>query len=89
LRLRLREALRPFPPSAILTFPLKLGLKISLAVAAQWLIVLPYLAIRASAEDAGYPRIQGVILPVERVLTSHGPPVLADGHAALARALAP
>ncbi len=27
-------------------------------------------------------------LPVERVLTSHGPPVLADGHAALERALA-
>ena len=27
-------------------------------------------------------------LPVERVLTTHGPPVLADGHAALARALA-
>ena len=26
-------------------------------------------------------------LPVERVLTTHGPPVLADGHAALARAL--
>ena len=26
-------------------------------------------------------------LPVERVLTSHGPPVLADGHAALAQAL--
>jgi len=30
-----------------------------------------------------------LVLPVERVLTSHGPPVLADGHAALARALAP
>jgi glyoxylase-like metal-dependent hydrolase (beta-lactamase superfamily II) len=28
-------------------------------------------------------------LPVERVLTTHGPPVLADGHAALARALTP
>lgn len=28
-------------------------------------------------------------LPVERVLVSHGEPVLADGHAALARALAP
>ena len=27
-------------------------------------------------------------LPVERVLTTHGPPVLADGRAALARALA-
>ena len=27
-------------------------------------------------------------LPVERVLTTHGPPVLSDGHAALARALA-
>jgi glyoxylase-like metal-dependent hydrolase (beta-lactamase superfamily II) len=26
-------------------------------------------------------------LPVERVLTTHGPPVLAEGHAALARAL--
>ena len=26
-------------------------------------------------------------LPVERVLTTHGPPVLADGHAALSRAL--
>jgi hypothetical protein len=28
-------------------------------------------------------------LPVERVLVSHGEPVLADGHAALSRALAP
>ena len=28
-------------------------------------------------------------LPVERVLTSHGPPVLADGRAALAQTLAP
>jgi glyoxylase-like metal-dependent hydrolase (beta-lactamase superfamily II) len=27
-------------------------------------------------------------LPVERVLTTHGPPVLEDGHAAVARALA-
>jgi len=27
-------------------------------------------------------------LPVERVLTTHGPPVLADGRAALARAIA-
>jgi hypothetical protein len=27
-------------------------------------------------------------LPVERVLTSHGPPVLVDGRAALERALA-
>jgi len=63
-----RAAQRPFPPSAILTFPLKLGLRISVAVAAQWLLLGPYMAIRANADDAGFPRIQGAILPVERVL---------------------
>lgn len=39
-----------------------------MAVAAQWLLLVPYLAVRANAEDAGFPRIQGMILPVERAL---------------------
>jgi membrane-associated phospholipid phosphatase len=59
---------RPLPPSAILTFPLRLSIKIAIAVLAQWLIVLPYLTLRANADDAGYPRIQGVLLPMERAL---------------------
>ena len=46
-----------------------------------------WFADRGSLDELARALAPLLDLPVEHVLTTHGPPVLADGHAALARAL--
>lgn len=50
----------------------------------SWLAYLPSRILAADLRELLRPLLE---LPVERVLVSHGTPVLADGHRALARAL--
>ena len=51
----------------------------------SWLRYLPSKITRGERREALLPLLE---LPIERVLVSHGDPVLADGRAALERALA-
>jgi hypothetical protein len=50
----------------------------------SWLEYLPSRILAADLRELLRPLLE---LPIERVLVSHGAPVLADGHRALARAL--
>jgi len=65
------------PRLRVLTFPtirrrhpwaFTAPVKVAVALAVQGIVLIPYLAIRAGAEDIGFPRAHGVIISIERAI---------------------